>query len=68
MDEPNLKTTTLPVFCVMNYLEAKKDDKYLLISKLDWVRVGNFVRGAWPKPTPQVLLLQEDCNIQEYPL
>lgn len=63
-----LQNTKLPVFCVMNYLKAIEDDKYLLISRLDWVRVGNFLRGHWPQPTPEILLLQEGCDSDLRPL
>ena len=51
---------TKPVFCVMPFKEAVKDDKYVVISKLDWIRVGNFIWGHWPQPDPQCFLLQED--------
>jgi hypothetical protein len=62
----NLLNTDKPVFCVMNYLEAVKDDKFLLISKLDWIRIGNFLRGHWPKKTPQVFLLKSGERMAEY--
>lgn len=66
MINTNYTNTIKPVFCIYNFLLAIKDDKYVLISKLDWIRVGNFIRGHWPKKDPKVFLLQADKKLTEY--
>lgn len=44
------------VFCVYGFADIAKETKYETVTKMDYYKIGRFIRGEWPKPLPEMIL------------
>lgn len=54
-----------PVLCTLHTAALFHNPKMIQIAKLDWQKIGAFIRGEWPQPVPGRRVINEltDCQL-----
>jgi len=48
------------VFCLMGYKDIIAASKYETVTRWDYRKVGQFIRGEWPGPLPELEVFTEE--------